>query len=64
MTLSLVLALVLSAVPALGFVQATDWYEHASSPARFQPLQVADGDLRTAWCAASSDAQADALRFG
>ena len=64
MTLSLLLGVVLSAVPALGFVQATDWYERASTPARFQPLQLVDGDLRTAWCASSSDAQADALSIG
>lgn len=64
MTFSLLLGVVLSAVPALGFVQATDWYERASTPAHFQPLLLVDGDLRTAWCAASSDAQADALSIG
>lgn len=64
MTFSLLLGVVLSAVPALGFVQANDWYERASAPAHFQPLLLVDGDLRTAWCAASSDAQADALTLG
>ena len=64
MTFSLLLGVVLSAAPALGFVQTSDWYEHASTPAHFQPLHLVDGDLRTAWCAASSDAQADALTFG
>ena len=64
MTFSLLLGVVLSAAPALGFVQTTDWYERASTPAHFQPLRLVDGDLRTAWCAASSDAQADALTFG
>jgi hypothetical protein len=64
MTLSPLLGVVLSAVPGLGYVQATDWYEHASTPAHFQPLQLVDGNLKTAWCSSSSDAQADALSFG
>jgi len=64
MTLSPLLTVVLSAVPGLGYVQATDWYEHASNPAHFQPLQLVDGNLKTAWCSASSDAQASALSFG
>src|SRR5262249_16736952 len=55
---------VLSAVPGLGYVTATDWYEHASTPTHFQPLQLVDGNLKTAWCSSSSDAQADALGFG
>jgi hypothetical protein len=64
MTLSPLLGVVLSAVPGLGYVQATDWYEHASNPAHFQPLQLVDGNLKTAWCSSSGDAQADALGFG
>ncbi|HEY1908704.1 MAG TPA: hypothetical protein VGG91_21850 [Myxococcaceae bacterium] len=64
MTLSPLLGIVLSAVPGLGYVQATDWYEHASTPAHFQPLQLVDGNLKTAWCTSTSDAQADALTFG
>lgn len=64
MTLSPLLAVVLSAVPGLGYVQASDWFEHASNPAHFQPLQLVDGNLKTAWCSSSSDAQADALGFG
>ncbi|HZX40938.1 MAG TPA: hypothetical protein VFE93_03810 [Myxococcaceae bacterium] len=64
MTLSPLLGVVLAAVPGLGYVQATDWYEHASNPAHFQPLQLVDGNLRTGWCSASGDAQADALGFG
>ena len=58
------LGIVLSAVPGLGYVQATDWYEHASNPARFQPLQLVDGDLGTGWCSGGADAQADTLGFG
>ena len=54
MTLSPLLGVVLSAVPGLGYVQATDWYEHASNPAHFQPLQLVDGNLKTAWCSASA----------
>ncbi len=61
---SLLLEVVVSAVPGLGYVQATDWYEHASNPAHFQPLQLVDGNLRTAWCSSSGDAQADTLGFG
>ena len=64
MTLSPLLGVVLSAVPGLGYVTATDWYEHASTPTHFQPLQLVDGNLKTAWCSSSSDAQADALGFG
>jgi len=58
------LGAVLSAVPGIGYVTATDWYEHASSPAHFQPLQLVDGNLRTAWCSSSGDAQADTIAFG
>jgi hypothetical protein len=64
MTLSPLLGVVLSAVPGLGYVQATDWFEHASNPAHFQPLQLVDGNLKTGWCSSSADAQADALSFG
>ena len=64
MPLSPLLGVVLSAVPGLGYVQATDWYEHANNPAHFQPLQLVDGNLKTAWCSSTSDAQADALGFG
>ncbi len=64
MTLSPLLGVILSAVPGLGYLQATDWYEHASNPAHFHPLQLVDGNLRTAWCSSSGDAQADALGFG
>ncbi len=64
MILTPLLGVALSAVPGLGYVQATDWYEHASNPTHFQPLQLVDGNLKTAWCASSGDAQADALGFG
>jgi len=64
MTFSALLGVVLAAVPGLGYVQATDWYEHATNPAHFQPLQLVDGNLRTAWCSSSGDAQADTLGFG
>jgi len=64
MTLSPLLGVALSAVPGLGYVQATDWYEHATTPAHFQPLNLADGNPKTAWCSATGDAQADTLSFG
>ena len=64
MTFSPLLGVVLAAVPGLGYVQATDWYEHANNPAHFQPLQLVDGNLKTGWCSATGDAPAESLGFG
>src|SRR5262249_375004 len=64
MTLSPLLGVVLSAVPGLGYVTASDWCERARTPTHCEPLQLVDGNPKPAWCSSSSDAQADALGFG
>jgi hypothetical protein len=64
MTAAPLLGLVLSAVPSIGYVQATGWAERSSTPARFQPLNLVDGNLKTGWCSSGGDAQADTLTIG
>jgi hypothetical protein len=58
------LGLLLSAAPAVGYLQASGWYERSSTPAHYQPLNLIDGDLRTAWCSSGGDALAETLTVG
>jgi len=58
------LGLVLAAAPAVGYVRASGWYERASNPAHYQPLNLVDGDLRTVWCSSGGDALAETISFG
>jgi hypothetical protein len=58
------LGLVLAAAPAVGYVQATGWFERASNPAHYQPLHLVDGDLKTGWCSSGGDALAETLTLG
>jgi len=58
------LGLVLAAAPVVGYLQASGWYERSSNPAHYQPLNLIDGDLRTAWCSSGGDALAETLTLG
>ena len=58
------LGFVLAAAPAVGYVQATGWFERASNPAHYQPLHLVDGDLKTGWCSSGGDALAETLTLG
>jgi hypothetical protein len=58
------LGLVLAAAPAVGYVQATGWYERPSNAAHYQPLHLVDGDLRTVWCSSGGDALAETITLG
>ena len=64
MTASALIGFLLAAAPSVGYVQATGWAERSTAPARFQPLNLVDGDTHTAWCSAGGDAQADPITVG
>ena len=55
---------VASAAPQIGYAQASGYYEQATNPMRYHPLNVLDGRANTSWCSASADMYAAWLTFG
>jgi hypothetical protein len=52
------------ASPSVGYAQATGYFEQASRPTRYQPLNLLDGREATAWCSPTGDPLNELLTFG
>ena len=61
-------ALAIWAAPALagpvGYAQATGYYKKDARPTLYQPLNLLDGQDKTAWCTSGADPLNDTLTFG
>jgi hypothetical protein len=59
----LLLAAAAQAAPSVGWVRASGQLE-PSTPSRYSPLNLLDGNAATAWCSRDADALKETLAFG